>query len=240
MSIPRVSASSVIPHPSSATQKLPFPRILIPIRTLPNTQKRETTMMYRTTRAMALAIALVGATAAGANAQQSSTGAVARNHEVKDTTHRAIEPVTPAPDSEKVVATTSVSTGRGHGLMKRATAVAASAAKTIKNAGAKDDAAEAALLAVGTANPGTLMLEEVLRAQQRDHERAAAAQAARQANTDGDGYGDCADVCRHGCHRATAREHGTVGCWLAGVGEYDGAGRRTGGVSPARRPCRVW
>jgi hypothetical protein len=68
--------------------------------------------------------------------------------------------------------------------MRRATAAAASAAKTVKSAGTKEDAAEAALLAVGKANPGTLMLEEVLRAQQRDHERAAAAQAARQANAD--------------------------------------------------------
>jgi len=68
--------------------------------------------------------------------------------------------------------------------MRRATAVAASAAKTAKSVGTNEDAAQAALIVAGNANPGTLMLEEVLRAQQRDHERAAAAQAARQANTD--------------------------------------------------------
>ena len=141
-------------------------------------------MMDRTTRAMALAIALVGASAASANAQQSSTGAVARNQEVKDTTHRT-EPVTPAPDSEKnVIATTSVPAGRGHGLMRRATAAAASAAKTVKSAGEKEGAAEAAMLVVGKANPGALMVEEVLRAQQRNQQQAAAAQATRQANAD--------------------------------------------------------
>ena len=142
-------------------------------------------MMYRTTRAMALAIALVGAAAASANAQQSSTGAAARNHEVKDTTHRAIEPVTPASDSEKGVVTTApVSSGRGHGLMRRATAAAASAAKTVKAAEEKEGAAEAALLVVGKANPSALMLQEIVRAQQRDQQRAAAAQATRQANSD--------------------------------------------------------
>jgi len=140
-------------------------------------------MMYRTTRAMALAIALVGAAAARANAQQSSTGAVARNQEVKDTTHRT-ELVTPAPDSEKnVITTTSVPAGRGHNLMRRATAAAASAAKTVKNAGEKEGAAEAAMLVVGKANPGALMVEEVLRAQQRSQQQAAVAQATRQANT---------------------------------------------------------
>ena len=142
-------------------------------------------MMDRTTtRAMALAIALVGAAAASANAQQSSTGAVARNQEVKDTTHRT-EPVTPASDSEKTgIATTSVSAGRGHGLMRRATAAAASAAKTAKSAAEKEGAAEAAMLVVGKANPSALMLQEILRAQQRDQQRAVAAQATRQATTD--------------------------------------------------------
>jgi len=142
-------------------------------------------MIDRIARAVGLAIALAGATGANANAQQSSAGAVASTHQAQDTTHRTAEPSPAAVDSQKsTVATTSISTGRGHGLMKRATAAAVSAANTVKSTGTKEDAAEAALLAVGKANPGTLMLEEVLRAQQRDHARAAAAQAARQVNAD--------------------------------------------------------
>jgi hypothetical protein len=68
--------------------------------------------------------------------------------------------------------------------MKRAAAAATSAAKTVKSAGSKEDAAEAVLVAAGKGNPGTLMLEELLREQQRDHARAAAAQAAREAKAD--------------------------------------------------------
>jgi hypothetical protein len=142
-------------------------------------------MIDRIARAVGLAIALAGATGATANAQQSSAGTVASTHQPQDTTHRTAEPSPAAADSQKsTVATTSISTGHGHGLMKRATAAAASAAKTVTSAGTKEDAAEAALLAVGKANPGTLMLEEVLRAQQRDRARAAASQATRQANAD--------------------------------------------------------
>lgn len=152
---------------------------------LRKTTNWETTMIDRIARALGLAIALAGVAGASVNAQQSSAGIVGRTHQEQDTTHRTTEPSPTAADSQKVaVATTSASTGRGRGLMKRATAAAASAAKTVKSVGGKEDAAEAVLIAAGKGNPSTLMIEELLREQQRDHARAAAAQAAREAKAD--------------------------------------------------------
>jgi hypothetical protein len=126
----------------------------------------ETTMFPKTihamTRALGLAIAMSGLGSASVRAQQVPTGL----------------PPDTATTSRK---SASLSPGRARGLVGRAAAAAASAAKSVKQSEAKQDVAQAALVAVAKANPGPVMLQEVLRMQERDHARAAAAQAARQA-----------------------------------------------------------
>jgi len=126
----------------------------------------ETMMFPKTiharTRALALAIAMSGLGSASVRAQQLPTELP------QDTTRTARK-------------SASRSAEHARGLVGRAAAAAASAAKSVKQSEAKQDAAQAALVVVGKANPGTLMLHEVLRMQERDHARAAAAQAARQA-----------------------------------------------------------
>jgi len=126
----------------------------------------ETTMFPKTiharTRALGLAIAMFGLSGANVRAQQVSTAVS------QDTTTTARR-------------SASLSPGHARGLVGRAAAAAASAAKSVKQSEAKQDVAQAALVAVGKANPGTLMLHQVLRMQERDHARATDAQAARQA-----------------------------------------------------------
>ena len=96
---------------------------------------------------------------------------------------KAVESSALAQDTAKVGGpATRTSAGHTRGLLGHATAAAAGAAKSAMKSERKRDAAEAALVAVGKANPGTLMLHEVLRMQERDHAQAAAAQAARQAH----------------------------------------------------------
>jgi hypothetical protein len=118
--------------------------------------------IHARTRALGLAIAMSGLGSSAVRAQQLPTGLP------QDTATAARKRASLAP-------------GRARGLVGRAAAAAASAAKSVKQSEAKQDMAQAALVAVGKANPGTLMLQEVLRMQERDHARAAAAQAARQA-----------------------------------------------------------
>jgi hypothetical protein len=118
-------------------------------------------MIHARTRALGLAIAMSGLGGAAARAQQLPTAS--------------------PQDTAKTARNTAPSSGRARGLFGRAAAAATSAAKSVKESEAKQDVAQAALVAVGKANPGTLMLHEVLRIQERDHARAAAAQAARQA-----------------------------------------------------------
>ncbi len=119
--------------------------------------------IHARTRALGLAIAMSGLGGAAVRAQQLPT---VLPQDTATTAHKSA----PSP-------------GRARGLVGRAAAAAASAAKSVKQSEAKQDVAQAALVAVAKANPGTLMLHEVLRMQERDHARAAAAQAARQAQS---------------------------------------------------------